>query len=153
MSPPRLQTEHGSPDDSTGLQLWRVTNRWQAAQRAALKPFELTHVQFVLLASLTWLATEGPVTQRRLADMAGTDLMMTSQVLRALEQRDLVRRDRHPDDSRARAVSATDFGKELANRAVLAVEECDREFFGPLAGKLGAFTTGLRILAERSDRR
>jgi DNA-binding MarR family transcriptional regulator len=153
MSRTSLQTEHGSPDDSAGLQLWRVTNRWQAAQRAALKPFELTHVQFVLLASLTWLATDGPVTQRHLADMAGTDLMMTSQVLRALEQRDLVRRDPHPDDSRARAVSATDAGKELANRAVRDVEGCDREFFGPLAGELGAFTASLRLLAERSDRK
>jgi DNA-binding MarR family transcriptional regulator len=153
MSRTSLQTEHGSPDDSVGLQLWRVTNRWQAAQRAALKPFELTHVQFVLLASLTWLATDGPVTQRHLADMAGTDLMMTSQVLRALEQRDLVRRDPHPDDSRARAVSATDSGKELANRAVRAVEDCDRDFFGPLAGELGAFTASLRLLAERADRR
>jgi DNA-binding MarR family transcriptional regulator len=153
MSRTSLQTEHGSPDDSAGLQLWRVTNRWQAAQRAALKPFELTHVQFVLLASLTWLATDGPVTQRHLADMAGTDLMMTSQVLRALEQRDLVRRDPHPDDSRARAVSATDSGKELANRAVRAVEDCDRDFFGPLAGELGAFTASLRLLAERADRR
>ena len=45
-----------SADDSTGLLLWQVTNRWQAAQRAALKPHGLTHVQFVLLASLTWLA-------------------------------------------------------------------------------------------------
>jgi DNA-binding MarR family transcriptional regulator len=79
--------------------------------------------------------------------------MMTSQVLRALEQRDLVRRDPHPDDSRARAVSATDSGKELANRAVRAVEDCDRDFFGPLAGELGAFTASLRLLAERADRR
>jgi hypothetical protein len=41
---------------SPGLLLWRVTNRWQAAMRAALAPHELTHVQYVLLASLTWLS-------------------------------------------------------------------------------------------------
>ena len=51
----RLATGTPSADESPGLLLWQVTNRWQAAQRAALKPFELTHVQFVLLASLTWL--------------------------------------------------------------------------------------------------
>ena len=50
----RLQTEFPDSNDSTGLQLWRVTNAWQAAQRAALKPFGLTHVQFVVLASLTY---------------------------------------------------------------------------------------------------
>ena len=47
-------------DDSPGFLLWQVTNKWQAAQRAALKPFGLTHVQFVLLASLTWLDSGGP---------------------------------------------------------------------------------------------
>ncbi len=55
------------------LLLWQVTNRWQAAQRAALKPFGLTHVQFVLLASLAWLDVEGPVTQKQLADHAVAD--------------------------------------------------------------------------------
>src|SRR5438477_10996940 len=94
----RLASEHATADDSTGLLLWQVTNRWQAAQRSALKPFDLTHVQFVLLASLSWLDADGPVTQRLLADHAVTDPMMTSQVLRTLEGRGLVRRDAHPTD-------------------------------------------------------
>ena len=96
-------------DDSPGLLLWQVTNRWQAAIRAALKPYGLTHVQFVLLASLTWLAgidNGGPVTQRELADQAATDPMMTSQVLRALEQRSLVSRSAHPVDRRAVAITS-----------------------------------------------
>jgi DNA-binding MarR family transcriptional regulator len=86
MSAPRkLATVHADADDSPGLLLWQVTNRWQAAQRAALRPFDLTHVQFVLLASLTWLDSDRPpVTQKQLAEHAATDPMMTSQVLRAL---------------------------------------------------------------------
>ena len=47
----RLDTAFATPEESTGLLLWQVTNRWQAAQRAALQPFGLTHVQFVLTAS------------------------------------------------------------------------------------------------------
>ena len=47
-----LATEYEAAEDSPGLLLWQVTNRWQSAQRAALKPLGLTHVQFVLLASL-----------------------------------------------------------------------------------------------------
>ncbi len=46
-----LRTRFASADQSPGLLLWQVTNRWQAAQRAALAPLGLTHVQFVLLAS------------------------------------------------------------------------------------------------------
>lgn len=128
----RLATEHAGPDDSPGLLLWQVTNRWQAAQRATLKPFGLTHVQFVLLASLTWLDADGPVTQKALAAHAATDEMMTSQVLRALETAGLVERAPHPTDRRARALRVTLPGRKLANRAVVAVEACDRAFFGVL---------------------
>jgi DNA-binding MarR family transcriptional regulator len=146
----RLVSEHASADESTGLLLWQVTNRWQAAQRAALKPFGLTHVQFVLLASLTWLDAEGPVSQRQLADHAASDPMMTSQVLRALEQRDLVRRAEHPDDKRARSLTPTAAGVRLANRANAAVEACDRAFFGRLGQKVARFTSDLVVLRSQT---
>ena len=142
-----LATEHESVDASPGLVLWQVTNRWQAAQRAALKPFGLTHVQFVLLASLTWLDAEGPVTQRSLAAHAATDEMMTSQVLRALEAAGLVERGPHPTDRRARALQVTPAGRELANRAVGAVEACDRAFFAALPDA-AAFTAELVQLRD-----
>ena len=74
---------------SPGFLLWRTTLRWQRLMTAALRPFNLTHVQFVLLASTWWLtrvAGETP-NQRRLAEHAGTDAMMTSQVVRAWRPR------------------------------------------------------------------
>jgi DNA-binding MarR family transcriptional regulator len=142
----RLATAYSTPDDSPGLLLWQVTNRWQSAQRATLKPFGLTHVQFVLLASLTWLADEGPVTQRALADHAATDPMMTSQVVRVLEQRGLVQRAPHPDDKRARALSVTPSGRALANRAVVAVEACDDAFFAVLGKRRRTLTRMLLSL-------
>jgi DNA-binding MarR family transcriptional regulator len=146
----RLATGFSSPEESPGLLLWQVTNRWQAAQRSALKPFGLTHVQFVLLASLTWLGSDlgtgGPVTQRELADHAATDPMMTSQVLRALEGMGLVERLAHPQDGRARALAVTEAGRDLANRAVVAVEACDRAFFAALGSRGAAFTGALAQL-------
>lgn len=151
----RLETEHASSEDSPGLLLWQLTNRWQSAQRAALKPHGLTHVQFVLLASLTYLqagsgARQTGVTQRRLADHAATDPMMTSQVLRALEQRGLVERAEHPEDKRARAVRASAEGVRLANRAVRTVEDADRRFFGSLGTGLPGFVRSLRQLRDAS---
>lgn len=148
---PRLDTRHGDADESTGLLLWQVTNHWQAAQRAALKPLGLTHVQFVLLASLTWLNGNagdagGPVSQRRLAGHAVTDPMMTSQVLRALEQRGLVARAADPADKRARAVTVTEEGARLANQAVAAVEACDTAFFAVLGSRQAEFTAALADL-------
>ncbi|MCW2539225.1 MAG: MarR family transcriptional regulator [Frankiales bacterium] len=151
----QLATIHASADDSPGLLLWQVTNEWQAAQRAALKPYELTHVQFVLLASLTWLsslpalANDGPVTQQQLAQHAATDPMMTSQVVRALAERGLIERTQHPTDARARALSVTARGRELANRAIVAVEHCDATFFAPLGKDAQHFAQQLRALRRR----
>ncbi len=144
----RLDSEHQAAHDSPGFLLWRATNRWQAAQRAALRPLGLTHVQFVLLASLTWLEAEGPITQRRLADHAATDPMMTSQVLRALEERGLITRTPHPRDGRARMLAPTPAGAALANRAVVEVERCDRDFFEPLGAGVAGFTRALAALAD-----
>ncbi|MEO5834700.1 MAG: MarR family winged helix-turn-helix transcriptional regulator, partial [Nakamurella sp.] len=132
-------------EDSPGLLLWRVTNSWQAAQRSALKPLALTHVQFVLLAAVTWLtapsrADPAGVTQQQLSAYARTDPMMTSQVVRALETLGLVTRDAHPTDGRARVLATTEAGRALADRAVAVVEACDRDFFGPLEGDQQRFT-------------
>lgn len=151
MNARRLSSEFADASESPGLLMWRATNAWQAAQRQALAPFDLTHVQFVLLASLTWLGAEASVTQRDLAAHAGTDPMMTSQVLRTLEQKGLVVRAPHPSDGRARAVSVTDAGAALANRANTAVEATDRAYFGALAAELATFTDALRRLSATAS--
>ena len=125
------------PGNSPGFLLWRATLRWQRLMTATLRPLGLTHVQFVLLASVWWLtrqAAETP-TQRRVADHAGTDPMMTSQVLRLLEQRGLVGRVAHPTDTRARQLAVTDVGAELAQRAIALVEAADADFFEPASGR------------------
>ena len=141
-----LASEFDNADESPGFLLWRVTNLWQAAQRRALKPFDLTHVQFVLLASLLWIQEDGPVTQRRLADDAATDPMMTSQVLRALEDRGLVKRSSFPGDRRARSLRVSARGATLVNRALGAVEQCDHEFFRRLGPRQAGLVTTLRDL-------
>jgi DNA-binding MarR family transcriptional regulator len=131
------------------LLLWRVTLRWQRQITATLKPFGLTHVQFVLLASTWWLSRTDDRTpnQRDLAQHAVVDVMMASQVLRALEAKGLVRRERDPRDARAVQVTITEAGAELAVRAVRAVEAADAEFFGA-APDQAALVEALRTLSE-----
>jgi len=136
------------PGESPGFLLWRVTLRWQRVMVAALRPLGLTHVQFVLLASLWWLtavAGEHP-TQRRLADHAGTDPMMTSQVLRALEASGLVTRSVDAADSRARLLDVTPRGAALAQAALAVVEAADADFFA-VAGERAAFMGTLHALS------
>lgn len=122
-----------APGDSPGFLLWHATLRWQRAVAAALAPLGLTHVQFVLLACAWWLNGRGEQpNQLTLARQAGTDVKMTSQVLRALERKGLVERDVDPADTRAKRLRVTAAGTDLAPRAIAAVEQVDARFFRPV---------------------
>lgn len=135
------------PENSPGYLLWQAANHWQRAQRAALAPLGITHVQFVLLAGLAWLEEhEGPVHQARLARFCHTDAMMTSQVLRTLERETLIRRTVDPDDNRARRLSLTREGADRLNQAMPRVREADDRFFGALGPERTAMIEALRTV-------
>ncbi|KOU36126.1 MarR family winged helix-turn-helix transcriptional regulator [Streptomyces sp. WM6368] len=122
-----------SPGESPGFLLWHATLRWQREIAAALAPLDLTHVQFVLLACTWWLNSQGEhPNQLALARQAGTDVKMTSQVLRTLENKGLVAREVDPADTRAKRLRVTDAGVDLAPRAIAAVEGADAQFFRPV---------------------
>jgi DNA-binding MarR family transcriptional regulator len=106
-------------------------------------------VQFVLLASLWWLEDHQPEspTQVRLAQQAGTDPMMTSQVLRKLEARGLLDRAADPDDNRARRLRLTRAGRDLTALALADVERADSDYFAPLDQRHEAFVDALAALA------
>lgn len=109
--------------------LWRISNLWQRAQREALDPLDLTPVQFALLQATLELKGDEPVTQKQLADHAKTDPMMTSQVVRTLETKGLMRRSTHPADKRAMSVEVTTRGAKTLEKAVAAVGAIDARFF------------------------
>ena len=144
MPPEVMESRFASAGESPGFLLWRISNAWQQRQRAALHPLGLTHVQFVLLASLVWLTQRGAtVTQADLAAQAQTDPMMTSQVVRALEARGLLTRATSAADRRARVLTPTSAGAELAAAAITVVEAVDAGCFA--AGD----ATSLQGIAQR----
>jgi len=146
-----IKSRFSGPEHSPGYQLWRVTLLWQQRMRAALAPHGLTHVQFVLLAVTSWL-TRGDVdtlvTQIQVAEAAGTDEMMTSQVLRTLEKNGLIRREPHPTDARAKRLVVTDAGRSITAAAMVSVETADVRFFEAVAD-VDTLTSTLRGLVER----
>ena len=118
------------PGESPGFLLWHATLRWQRAIAEALAPLDLTHVQFVLLACAWWLNHQGEhPSQVELATFAGTDVKMTSQVVRSLERKGLVERRPDTSDARALRLHVTPRGARLAPRAIDAVESVDMTFF------------------------
>jgi DNA-binding MarR family transcriptional regulator len=118
------------PGESPGFLLWHATLRWQRDIARALAPLGLTHVQFVLLACTWWLNQQGQdPSQVALATFAGTDVKMTSQVVRSLERKGLLERAVDTADTRARRLRVTRQGARLAPRAIAAVERVDGDFF------------------------
>jgi DNA-binding MarR family transcriptional regulator len=135
----------GGPRDSPGFLLWRVTLRWQRAVAQALRPLDLTHVQFVLLTSTWWLNQQDQKpNQLAIAAHADTDVKMTSEVLRKLTDKGLVVQRTDSNDRRAKIVVVTPRGSELAERAIVVVERVDVEFFADTPATLLA---ALRRLA------
>jgi DNA-binding MarR family transcriptional regulator len=134
-------------DDSPGFLLWQLTNLWQQRIRLALAPLGITHVQFVLLASVAWLENAKVlVSQTTLSRHAHTDIMMTSQVVRTLEEKGLFIRTVHPTDTRARLVSLTAEGLKIAQQALTVVESVDEQFFQELGAQASTFVSLMQLL-------
>jgi DNA-binding MarR family transcriptional regulator len=73
--------------------------------------------------------------------------MMTSQVIRKLEARELVERAFDPADSRARHLRLTAAGRALVARALADVEATDDAYFASLGDRRPAFVEALRALS------
>lgn len=134
-------------DDSPGFLLWQLTNLWQQRIRSTLAPLSITHVQFVLLTSIAWLAdSEVLASQVILSRHAHTDIMMTSEVVRTLEEKGLVTRAVHPLDPRAKVVLLTAEGQQVVQQAVTLVEAVDDQFFKELGEQASTFVRSMQHL-------
>lgn len=137
---------------SPAYQLWQATNAWQRRIRRALEPFRLTHVQYILLASIDLLSQDdSSPTQIEVSRYASLDVNMTSQVLRGLEARGHVVRTPCQSDKRAHLLSLTKEGQELRLAARQVVKPETAAFFAPLGSDLEDFVQKLRILNVAED--
>ena len=145
---------NGSVSQNTGFSIWHVVNLWQKIQKDALSPFEMTPVQYLLIAGWAELGENNrSIKQSTLAQHCRTDAMMTSQVIRTLEKRGLVRRTQHKKDGRAIAVQLTEFGQNQFAAAMPAVSQADAQFFIGLGDRVDEFTDVLAMLAGEKRRR
>lgn len=138
------------PATSPGFLLWHTTLRWQRVMAATLAPLDLTHVQFVILASTWWLNGQGEKPkQSRLSEYTGSDARMTSEVVGRLIAKGLLARTSDPEDARAKVLTVTAEGAAAAARAIEAVEDADEGFFAPAMDRPLDLVTLLKTLAAR----
>ena len=119
------------PDGGLGYALMQAANAWRAELAAALSPIAVTPPQFFVLAALLHAHSHGrpAPTQKALSERTGIDVNTTSQVIRGLERRGIVRRRPHPDDSRAVQPLLTEPGLELARRCTHEARTLNHRYF------------------------
>lgn len=138
------------PEESSGFLLWQVTNLWQREIKKALEQYNITHSQFVLIASIHWFTLhKQEVTQIILSAHTKIDPMTTSTVLRTLEQKKMIIRQEHATDTRAKIVVLTETGTEIAKKAIVTVEKFDKNFFSPLGVNTKNLNQNLITLLEQ----
>src|ERR1700749_846965 len=95
-----------APENAVGFVLWRIVQRYQREMDAQLASVNLTNLQFVTLALTAWFSRAGDiVNQAPLARSAGIHPMQVSQMLKTLESKGFISRQRSATDSRAKQIA------------------------------------------------
>ena len=141
-------SEFEMPEQSPGFLLWQVSSSWRRKIEQSLKEFDLTHPQFVVLASLAWLARlKKQVSQKELSEQVCIDTATISQIIRGLERKGLIKRARIEGDERAKYPAVTEAGALLITKALPSIEDCDKKFFAHLANQQD-FLKHLNLLSK-----
>lgn len=120
-----------NPTQSLGFLLHQAAINWRRALARGLRSIELTPVQFFMLGSTSRLMSElkqGP-TQKDIAGNTLIDINVVSQVVRQLEKRGLLLRERDVQDKRAYRLSLSEEGRLKLRQAIKVIYGVDREFF------------------------
>ena len=122
-----------TPEASPGFLLWKLYANWETGIKNTLKDHNLTHPQFVILATTTWFVNFAkPTSQKELSDKTGIDAMTTSVIVRGLIKKWYLTRSPDPSDTRAYIITTTDIGSIILQKAMNAVDNYDARFFSGL---------------------
>ncbi len=120
-------------EDSPGLLLWQASQIWQRLIKQALELYDISHSQFVIMATLMWFELHDfETTQVTIINWTKLDKMTVSKSFKKLVALELVTRIEHEADSRAKSVSLSNKGKDLITKLIPIVEGIDHEFFGQI---------------------
>jgi len=128
--------------NDNGFLMLQVSSLWaDYHDKAVKKNYDLSHMQFSVLASVYWLIlnSEKQVTQTILANHTRMNPMTISQMLKVLESKGYIYRTTHLTDVRAKVVNLTDPGKNLVNRVMKTTYDLNDKFFHVLGKDLDHF--------------
>lgn len=137
-----------------GFLLWQVSKLWQRELNAALSDLGISGTQAVILGNIVRMQGQGKAaTQIALAQITKVDPMTTSQALRTLERKKLIRRVTSKEDRRAVQVLPTVKGTKVTTQALQRFVQAHLNFFEPIKADLDSFALALQALVKTDDGR
>ena len=139
-----------------GYELMHAAQTWRTEASAVLKQYSLTVPQFLVLMALYRQARHDwpGLSQAEVSARLAMDANTTSQIARGLEQRGILAREPHPTDARARALTLTASGLELAGRASATARAYNDRYFSVVsADERAALSHILTTLSTESEKR
>ena len=131
--------------------MWKVTKLLTKKKKMILDEFGLTCSQFDILTAIHHFSkSNNEVIQINLSEKTQIDPMTTSTVLRNLEKRGLIKRERGLINTRTVEVSLTREGKELYDKAQQKTEKMRTELYRNLDQK--QFASQLLILSDKLNK-
>lgn len=119
-----------SHEESIGFAFWKTYSLWSRKIKLELKELGLTHVQFVVLATVFEMTKEmKEVTQKEISDFSGIDIMSVSLALKFLVAHKYASRKENKSDTRAKNVAITKTGEALLMEAFIVVKKIDEQIF------------------------
>ena len=140
--------------DDTGFLMLQVSNLWEDSHDRALKRYHgLSHMQYAVLASISWLIYKSniQVTQSILAQHTKINPMTISQIFKVLEAKGYVFRTKHPTDVRAKVVNLTQEGNDILYKAFHTIWDVDAKFFRVIEKQQDRFNHYLYNLLRAND--
>lgn len=139
-------------EESTGFLLYNLTTLLQRRMKRELDVLDITHMQFVLLATLKRLSkTNKPITQIEIATESKADKMMVSKVLRTLQTKGFVTREEHSTDTRAKTILLTKEGNLMLKKGFGIVKKVEKDFFECLEKQTASFNANIKTLISKNQ--
>jgi len=136
---------HPAGEENPGFLLWQVSTLWSSSTAAALKPFGLSHPQFVILATIDWLKNQ-EASQEAIARHIILDPKLTSHLLRSLQVKGLIEPSNINDKKSKYLLTIP--GAEMLAKVLPVIESADAAFFASIDLKNSKMVTSLQILAR-----
>jgi DNA-binding MarR family transcriptional regulator len=133
-----------------GYLLWRVSKLWQKKLEDSFNEFGLSQTQVILLSNIVRFNQEGlKLTQIMLAEKTNVDPVTTSQTVRVLEKKGLIKRATVKSDKRAYYILPTKEGIELTANVIKKLPKIQDDFFQPIAQDIDKLVILLQKLLNK----